>query len=77
MRITPIKSIRIQLSDEEIQTLENARKIVNEISELVHDEDCDFVSYNSSIYGTGHYSRDDLNELEVYLESLEDVDEIY
>ena len=77
MKTTDIKKIKIKLSDEEIQTLEKAREIVNALRCTMSGKNCGWVSYNDDIEGNGYYSTGDLTELEITLEELQNIEEIF
>ena len=66
----------IQLTNEEINALEKARQIVDDIYEIMHDEDGELLLCTPDIYGECHYQREDLFELEILLEALKRVQEI-
>ena len=77
MTVTDIKKIKIELSDEEINTLEKARKIVNALRRTITCKNCAWVSYNDDVEGNGYYSTGDLTELEITLEELQKIEEIF
>lgn len=77
MTVTDIKKIKIELSDEEIQTLEKARKVVNALRHTITCKNCAWVSYNDDVEGNGYYSTGDLTELEITLEELQKIEEIF
>lgn len=77
MKTETIKTIKIQLSDEEIQAIDKVRQLIDDIYELMHDEDCEFLLGKNTIYGERHYTRDDLLGLVTELEILPGVQEIF
>lgn len=77
MIVRDIKKTKIKLSDEEIQTLEKAREVVNALRRTITCKNCAWVSYNDDIEGNGYYSTGDLTELEITLEELQKIEEIF
>ena len=77
MKTETFKTIKIQLSEEEIQAIDKVRQLIDDIYELMHDEDCEFLLSKNTIYGERHYTRDDLLGLATELEILPGVQEIF
>ena len=77
MKTETFKTIKIQLSDEEIQAIDKVRQLLYDIQEIMHDEDCEFLLSKNTIYGERNYTRDDLLGLETEIEILPGVQEIF
>lgn len=77
MKTETFKTIKIQLSEEEIQAIDKVRQLIDDIYEFMHDEDCEFLLSKNTIYGERHYTRDDLLGLVTELETLPGVQEIF
>ena len=77
MKTETFKTIKIQLSDEDIQAIDTVRQLLYDIQEIMHDEDCEFLLSKNTIYGERHYTRDDLLGLETEIEILPGVQEIF
>lgn len=71
MEITCVKKIDVELSDEEIETLENARKILYELEKGLYNNDCNYVFCD--IYNEGEtYSYSDI-EIHLLIKTLENL----
>lgn len=78
MEITCYKKIDVQLSDEEIETLENARKILYELEKGLYHNDCNYVFCDIYCEGeTYSYSHTEIHSLIKTLENLSYIKEMY
>ena len=76
MKINCVKKINVQLSKEEITTLNEAIEILNELYETIDEECCNYAICETEYDGEVSYRAKDISSLMDQLEELTYITEI-